>query len=53
LMLLAFLIMERVIPPLQQICCNRPIEDHIKAFHQQSGGKYCIHTCVYTLFNSV
>jgi hypothetical protein len=39
LMLLAFLMMERVIPPLQQICCNQPIKDHLEAFHQGHEGK--------------
>jgi DNA polymerase sigma len=44
LMLLAFLMMERVIPPLQQICCKRPIKDHLEAFHRQHNGKHYMYT---------
>jgi DNA polymerase sigma len=40
LMLLAFLMMERVIPPLQQICCDQPIKDHLEALHQKHTGKF-------------
>jgi DNA polymerase sigma len=47
LMLLAFLMMERVIPPLQQICCNQPIQDHLEAFHRQRHGKRYMHTCMH------
>jgi DNA polymerase sigma len=44
LMLLAFLMMERVIPPLQQICCKRPIKDHLEAFRRRGRGKYYMYT---------
>jgi DNA polymerase sigma len=51
LMLLAFLMMERVIPPLQQICCDQPIKDHLEASHQKHEGKfYLVHT--HGMFNS-
>jgi DNA polymerase sigma len=47
LMLLAFLMMERVIPPLQQICCDQPIQNHLEALHQRHEGKlYIMYTCM-------